>query len=214
LKKHLPAIPGKSLKVLDVGCGPGYYCKLLSDLGHEVVGVDYSLKTIMAALDKKIGKGVSFIQGDASHLPLKKDSYDLILAMGVLQIAVDPLRQLNEFSRLLKVGGQIILSTPVQHRLWELPFFPMYCLLACDGFPSVNGFKLKLIKRRATMQPRTFDDQSYIINRYPLKKLRTDLINCGFSGIDIRYQGRLPHFPWLVNSFVVNAAAVKKELNG
>jgi len=213
LKKHLPVISGNKLKIADIGSGPGYYCKMLSDMGHDVLGLDYSYETVRAAATKDYKYGVSLCQGDAGYLPLKDGSFDLALAFGILQISADPLRQLKELSRILKTGGQIILSTPVQHRLWELPFFPVYCLLACDGFPSVNGFKLKLIKRRATMQPRPSDDQSYIINRYPLKKLRADLINSGFSGIHIRYQGRGPHFPWLVNSFVVNAVAVKKDRN-
>lgn len=50
LKKHLPG--KKNLKILDVGCGTGFFTILLAKEGHEVTGID--LTPDMIAMQKSL----------------------------------------------------------------------------------------------------------------------------------------------------------------
>ena len=210
LLKQAKELFGKKLKIADIGCGPGYYCQLLSDMGHEVVGIDYSYNTLSLVKAKYPFPSILLSQADANHLPLASETFDLVLGLGILLSAEYPVRLLGEFYRILKTEGSVIISTPVQQNIWELPFYPLYCLRICDGFPSADSFPVKLIKRRQTLQPRPADDPDIIMKRYRVDILKKDMAGLGFSGIKLRFPGRLSVFPHLVNSFVMNVSAVKK----
>lgn len=198
------------LVIADIGCGPGVYCQLLEDMGHQVVGIDYSYNTLVLAKAKFKKEPILFCQGNASGLPLKENFFDVALAMGILQIAQDPAQQIRQLYRILKLNGKVVITTPIQHSLWELPFWPFYCLLTCDGFPNSDTFQLKLVRERFILLPRPCDDPAGIINRYALKKLKKDMINAGFSNIKFRYSGGLPGIPRLTNSFIIHAIGTKK----
>lgn len=59
--KYLPL--GKTLKILDVGTGTGFFGLLLSELGHHVVGMDLSFEMInkvAKCLGEEIGSKADF----------------------------------------------------------------------------------------------------------------------------------------------------------
>ncbi|MBI5806435.1 class I SAM-dependent methyltransferase [candidate division TA06 bacterium] len=200
----------QKIKIADIGCGPGYYYQLLSDMGHEVVGIDYSLNTLLLAKERNPAQAQKLSQADANHLPLKSGTFDLVLGMGILLSAEYPVKLVRELHRVLKPDGRILITTLVQQGLWELPFYPLYCLRNCDGFPSTDSFPLKLIKSQQTLCPRPVDDPEIIMKRYTVRAIRKSLTDLGFGSIKLRFQGRFPFFPHLLNSFVLNASAVKK----
>jgi ubiquinone/menaquinone biosynthesis C-methylase UbiE len=99
---------GKDLKtVLDLGCGPGYYCKFLHDLGYEVTGADYSEKTV--ALAQKKYPHLHFVQENGYALTFKDQSFDLVLTIGALQCVYDYKKFLLEAARVAKQA--LIIST-------------------------------------------------------------------------------------------------------
>ncbi len=200
----------QKMKIADIGCGPGHYCHLLSAMGHEVVGIDYSLNTLFLAKERSQDQAVKLSQADANYLPLKSETFDLVLGMGILLSAEYPEKLMRELTRILKPKGRILITTLVHQSLWELPFYPLYCMRNCDGFPATDSFPLKLIKRQQTLCPRPVDDPEIIMKRYTVKTIKGFLNDLGFGGIKLRFQGRLPLFPYLLNSFVLNANAIKK----
>jgi SAM-dependent methyltransferase len=77
-------------KVLDVGCGAGEHTILLTRLGYNVLGVDYSPTAIEQARENAARKGVDarFDVGDAMNLP-DKPVYDTIIDSALFHIFDD-----------------------------------------------------------------------------------------------------------------------------
>ena len=106
----LPDVAGKD--VLDAGCGHGWYCTWLADHGARVVGVDRSAR--MAALaTARLGARARIIHADAGNFcaSLADGSFDIVLSALMLHYVADLGGAFAEFSRLLRPGGHLVLST-------------------------------------------------------------------------------------------------------
>jgi ubiquinone/menaquinone biosynthesis C-methylase UbiE len=107
----LAAAPGE--RVLDVGCGPGFYVEeLLEVVGPTgaVVGVDGSPQMLAAAARRCSGKGnASFAEGDATALPVEDASFDRALCVQVLEYVADATTALGEICRALRPGGRAVV---------------------------------------------------------------------------------------------------------
>jgi SAM-dependent methyltransferase len=102
--------PGDPGRALDLGCGGGTYVRLLSSQGHRVVGFDYSrpsLERSLAADERGVGR---YVQGEAYHLPFRREGFDLVLAIGIFQALGDPERALEEIATVLRPGGHVLLE--------------------------------------------------------------------------------------------------------
>lgn len=77
-------------KVLDVGCGAGEHTILLTRLGYDVLGIDYSPNAIDQARENAAAKGVDarFDVGDAMNLP-DDPAYDTIIDSALFHIFDD-----------------------------------------------------------------------------------------------------------------------------
>lgn len=71
--------------VLDVGCGTGRFAEIALKAGAVVVGLDYSSAAYVAAKNLEHYPNFQAIRGDIYNLPFKKDSFDLVYCLGVLQ---------------------------------------------------------------------------------------------------------------------------------
>jgi ubiquinone/menaquinone biosynthesis C-methylase UbiE len=107
-KALLGDMRGKKIKtVLDLGCGPGYYCKFLQELGYDVTGADYSQKTIDVA--KKKYPHIKFVKEDGCAMSFKDQSFDLVITIGALQCVYEYKKFLVESARVAKQA--LIIST-------------------------------------------------------------------------------------------------------
>lgn len=95
---------------LDLGFGSGIYTKHLSDLGHQVTGVD-NQKKFVAEASKKYPE-IPFLLGDASQLPFKKNTFETAIAFDILE-HLDDAKVLKEISR---VASRIIFSVPLENQ--------------------------------------------------------------------------------------------------
>jgi arsenite methyltransferase len=105
--------PARGERLLDVGCGPGFYvAELLDEVGPEgsAVGVDSSPSMLAAAAQRTAGReNVSFHEGDATALPVEDASFDAALSVQVLEYVADVPAALRELARALRVGGRIVI---------------------------------------------------------------------------------------------------------
>jgi ubiquinone/menaquinone biosynthesis C-methylase UbiE len=102
-----------TLRVLDVGCGPGDLSIRISQLCHEVWGVDVTPEMIQIAEEKAASEpaNVYFEQADACDLPFENHSFDTVMSVNALQTMIRPEMALAEMSRVLKPGGELLLIT-------------------------------------------------------------------------------------------------------
>lgn len=98
--------------VLDIACGEGYGSYLLAQNASSVTGVDIDAATIKKAQDKYRATHLRFLSGDARTTTLPDRSFDLIVSFETLEHLAEQDQLMSEFKRLLKPGGQLILSTP------------------------------------------------------------------------------------------------------
>ncbi len=96
--------------VLDAGCGAGRFAEIALSKGARLVAIDYS-EAIDAARDNLRGKGeVDFIQADINALPLRKNAFDLVYCLGVIQHTPDPAATFRSLATMVAPGGRLSLD--------------------------------------------------------------------------------------------------------
>ncbi len=98
-------------RILDLGCGPGFYIKRLSALGHTCVGMDISPASVAYAREQH--PGGEYILGDVRSLALGDEAYNAVfMIFGELNAfapdeAADIIRKAHA---ALKPGGVLVLE--------------------------------------------------------------------------------------------------------
>lgn len=99
--------------ILDAGCGEGYYTSGVQDSlnNSEIYGIDISKTAVELA--SKIYKNITFVTASVFHIPVADNSCDSLLTIFSPYCG-------NEFQRVLKNGGKMIMAIPSEMHLWEL----------------------------------------------------------------------------------------------
>lgn len=103
------------LKLLIAGCGNGRHVRLASELGFEVIAVDISDTMVKATKSEEMKNGrdgSNIFVSDICNLNFGNDEFDLIISIAVLHHLPFNLCELalNEFSRILKKNGELLVS--------------------------------------------------------------------------------------------------------
>ncbi len=93
-------------RIVDIGCGTGHASSFLSK-NNFIIGVDISLKILFHARRK----GLFPVQSSATKLPLRENSFDLIICNNLLQTIKEGELVLDEIDRITLRGGKIFIST-------------------------------------------------------------------------------------------------------
>jgi SAM-dependent methyltransferase len=93
--------------VLDVGCGPGGFCRLTAETGATTVGIDASHALI--EISRERAPSARFNVGDMQFLPYEDDTFDVVTAFNSLQYAADRVAALDEARRVARPGGIVHL---------------------------------------------------------------------------------------------------------
>jgi ubiquinone/menaquinone biosynthesis C-methylase UbiE len=100
-------------RILDVGCGPGFYVRELLDEvgpGGSLVAVDASPDMLELARRRCEGfENVTFREGDATALPVDDNDFDAALCVQVMEYVPDPSVALAEMFRALRPGGRALV---------------------------------------------------------------------------------------------------------
>jgi SAM-dependent methyltransferase len=108
----------KDKKVLDLGCGEGYGCFMLSDAAASVVGIDIADEATKHASIRYQRENLKFIQGSMTNIPITGEGlFDVIVCFEALEHIAEQNELMSEVRRLLKKDGIFIVSTPNKHEL-------------------------------------------------------------------------------------------------
>jgi ArsR family transcriptional regulator len=103
-------------EVLDAGSGDGTMAFLLAPRSKSITCLDLSPKVLQAARRRLLGFGnVNFAPGDVHALPFPDASFDHVLLLHVLTYATNPALAMREAARVLRPGGDLIVSTLAHH---------------------------------------------------------------------------------------------------
>ena len=108
LLKNLPS--NRRLKILDVGTGTGFFTILLSKMGHEVAGIDFSNEMITEAkqLSQNYGVHANFYTMDAENLAFPDDTFDVVISRNLTWTLTNPKKAYSEWIRVLKHDGILL----------------------------------------------------------------------------------------------------------
>jgi SAM-dependent methyltransferase len=99
------------MRILDVGCGPGWPSIPFSTYVKEIVAVDSSELAISLARLNIQRRGVLNIRlgyGHAANLPFDDMSFDGVIASDLMDVVPDPVEVASEMFRVLKPGGVLV----------------------------------------------------------------------------------------------------------
>jgi len=111
VREALAAQPGD--RVLDVGCGPGFYClEIAEEVGPDgrVVGIDAAAPMLeMARRRCEAFDNVTFKQGDIMSIPVEDETFDRAICVQVLEYIEPATGALSEIKRTLRPGGRAVI---------------------------------------------------------------------------------------------------------
>lgn len=101
-------------KVLDVGCGDGFFLYLISALPIKLtlVGFDNDKRILTIARKNLANRRLRLVYGDAAAMPFAENSFNQAIMTEVLEHVKNERKALAEVHRILKPNGILVLTVP------------------------------------------------------------------------------------------------------
>lgn len=144
--------PMQGEKILDVGCGLGYFAELLGKAGAELTGIDADDKCIDYCKANIKGE---FRLEDIRNLPYADNYFDKVLCTEVLEHVNKNEEVLNEIKRVIKPYGTIVVSVPCSEGIFKAFFKNI-------GHNSVDGNSREYHWHKGY----SYDEICHLLNRY------------------------------------------------
>lgn len=96
--------------VLEAGSGEGYGADMIAGVAARVIGLDYDASAV-AHVRARYPR-VEMIEGNLAELPLEDAAVDVVVNFQVIEHLWDQGQFLRECLRVLRPGGQLLISTP------------------------------------------------------------------------------------------------------
>lgn len=104
-------------RVLDIGCGEGYYTSVFANHERQVIGLDIAKTAIITASktykNQAVGKYINWVVGTGAVLPVADESMDICTSL------FSPLPK-SQMARVLKPNGYLLIATPAPHHLYAM----------------------------------------------------------------------------------------------
>jgi len=98
----------KQNKILDIGCGIGYFLEVAKKRGWEVYGTEYTDEAINICKDK----GIHVHQGSPNLKNYTQHQFDVLTAFEVFEHLTDPKAELGKINFLLRPEGALYCTVP------------------------------------------------------------------------------------------------------
>jgi SAM-dependent methyltransferase len=100
----------EGLRILEAGCGSGRFTQLALETGAEVFSFDLSSAVEAAWRNNSDSGKVTVFQASIYEIPLRKEAFDKIFCMGVLQHCPDVAAAFQSLLPFLRPGGEIVID--------------------------------------------------------------------------------------------------------
>lgn len=137
---HIGDVSGKV--ILEIGCGRGQLSTHLARLGARVLAADFSFQALRILEGRNQQDELCPLNADASKIPIRDGSVDLIVSCETIEHVFSPWNCLNEFYRVQKKGGRLFLTFPSYLNMYAL--YRMYLKLL--GRPFNSGVAIQPIE--------------------------------------------------------------------
>jgi SAM-dependent methyltransferase len=125
---YVPLNPGS--RILDVGSGGGWVAKTLGPRDISVTSLDLSHRNLLAIQRETAMPG---IVASGISVPLRDASVDFVIASEVIEHMNDPGTGINEFFRVIRPGGRVVITTPYKEKL------RYYLCIHCNRMTPANA---------------------------------------------------------------------------
>jgi len=105
--KHLGVATG--MRLLDVGCGSGLFCRLAAERGVSVCGLD-ATEPLIAIATRRV-PAARFWVGDLEALPFEDGAFDVVTGFNAFQYAAHPSAALAEARRVTRRSATVLIAT-------------------------------------------------------------------------------------------------------
>jgi SAM-dependent methyltransferase len=117
--KNRASTIGADLQILDIGAGGCPYKELFSHCDYFTQ--DF-VQLTSAQIQDKAGYGKIDYVSDILDIPVPDNSFDVIICTEVIEHVPDPISVIKEVSRILKPGGTLLITAPLQSGLHQEPY--------------------------------------------------------------------------------------------
>ncbi len=145
----------KGKRLLDAGCGTGWFSAQAADRGAVVTSIDVGIK-LLHEVRKKCQATV--VVGSVLNLPFKNKSFDIVVSSEVIEHTANPLSAVVEMARVVKQGGVLIITTPNKFWYWSLVIATVFKLRKYQGIENwiswnqllqvLHNSKLEILHRK------------------------------------------------------------------
>ena len=109
IEAAFPGVAPENLRVLDMGCGPGFFSIILARAGYRVTAADYTPAMLdearANARNEGVEQAIDFSRMDAENLEVASDTFDVVVSRNLTWNLPHPKRAYAEWLRVLKPGG-------------------------------------------------------------------------------------------------------------
>jgi SAM-dependent methyltransferase len=212
----------KDKKVLESGCGLGRWVFYYHRLGYNIVGIDWSQKTV--DMLKAYDSNVKIFQCDARRTNFKNEEFDIILSLGTVEHAIEgPENALNDSFRILKENGLLIITVPILSLSRRIQYFFKDYLIRIKALFRGKYKELNVLKNNNIpnlYMNIAFENNSYSFfeYRFPLNIFSSYIKAAGFQILEISpafFEDGLYHdLGGLVGSWDFNKGRFEKNIFG
>jgi 2-polyprenyl-3-methyl-5-hydroxy-6-metoxy-1,4-benzoquinol methylase len=143
----------KTNRLIDVGCGIGYFLEIAKQRGWEVFGTEYTDNAVEICRNK----GINMQQGVLDSKNYEPRYFDIITSFEVMEHINNPNSEAENFRKILRQGGLLYVTTPnfngfsrhIVKENWNIVHYPehlsYYTPKTISYLMKLHGFKAKKI---------------------------------------------------------------------